>query len=148
MATLRDTGFWGKAGAGAIIVAVSTGRILLPQRSMSVEQPGTWGVWGGAIDEGESPVVAAQREVKEEAGAGRILKMVPLYIFTNGTFNYHNFMAVVPEEFVPSVNWETQGHRWVRFGEWPTPIHFGLEELIKNSGSKIENEIKNLGEIT
>ena len=49
-AELNRTGFWGKQGAGCIILAKDTGRICLPHRSQYVEQPGTWGTWGGAID--------------------------------------------------------------------------------------------------
>lgn len=140
-AALRDTGFWGRAGAGALIVASETGRILLPHRSMSVEQPGTWGVWGGAIDSGENPALAARREVSEEAGASSVSEMIPLYVFKKGDFRYHNFMAVVPEEFEPNLNWETQGYRWVDFGEWPSPMHFGLKALLDNSGAEIKSKI-------
>ena len=30
-----------------------------------------------------------------------------------------------------------QGYRWVRYGDWPAPLHFGLESLIQNSGDEI-----------
>jgi 8-oxo-dGTP pyrophosphatase MutT (NUDIX family) len=131
---LNDTGFWGRAGAGAVIMARDTGRILLPHRSRSVEQPGTWGVWGGAIDPGEDPELAARREVEEEAGATQVREMIPLHVFRKGDFRYHNFLAIVPGEFAPRLNWETQGYKWVDYGDWPHPLHFGLESLIRNSG--------------
>ena len=41
---------------------------LLQQRSRWVDFGGTWGIPGGAIREGESPEVAARREVEEEIG--------------------------------------------------------------------------------
>ena len=50
------------------MLALDTGRILLPHRSQAVEQPGTWGTWGGAIDGKEQPKTAALRELREEAG--------------------------------------------------------------------------------
>jgi 8-oxo-dGTP pyrophosphatase MutT (NUDIX family) len=134
---LNDTGFWGRAGAGAVIIARDTGRILLPHRSRSVEQPGTWGVWGGAIDPGEDPELAARREVEEEAGATQVQEMIPLHVFRKGDFRYHNFLAIVPGEFAPRLNWETQGYKWVDYGDWPRPLHFGLESLIRNSGDEI-----------
>jgi 8-oxo-dGTP pyrophosphatase MutT (NUDIX family) len=137
-AALRDTGFWGRAGAGAIMVAADSRRILLPHRSMRVEQPGTWGVWGGAMDGDENPAEAARREVEEEAGATSVLQMVPLYVFSKGDFRYHNFLAVVPHEFKPNLNWETQGYEWVEYGDWPSPMHFGLKALLDNSGREIE----------
>lgn len=138
-AALRDTGFWGRAGAGALVLAADTGRILLPHRSMRVEQPGTWGVWGGAIDPGEDPMAAARREVEEEAGASGIVEMVPLYVFRKGDFKYHNFLAVVPSEFTPRLNWETQGYKWVEYGDWPSPLHFGLVSLLANSEEEISS---------
>lgn len=141
---LRDTGFWGRAGAGALIVASDTGRILIPHRSASVEQPGTWGVWGGAIDAGEDPAAAARREVEEEAGASSVARMVPLYVFRKGDFRYHNFLAVVPSEFQPRLNWETQGFRWVEFGDWPAPMHFGLKALLDNDGELISRAIDDI----
>ena len=52
---LKQTGFWGRRGAGCVIMAQDTGRFCIAHRSENVEQPGTWGTWGGAIDEGEDP---------------------------------------------------------------------------------------------
>ena len=60
---LSDTGFWGKQGAGCIILCRSTKRFLLPLRSSYVREPNTWGVWGGAIDSDEDPQIAAEREL-------------------------------------------------------------------------------------
>lgn len=36
---LKKTGFWGKAGAGAIIFSIKTKKFLFPLRSNFVEQP-------------------------------------------------------------------------------------------------------------
>lgn len=138
---LKQTGFWGRKGAGAIIAARDTGRILLPHRSQSVEQPGTWGVWGGAIDPKENPETAARREVHEEAGAPDIEEMIPLHVFKKDDFQYHNFLAITPQEFKPKLNWETQGYKWINYGEWPQPMHFGLESLIQNSGKEIKKKV-------
>ena len=133
--TLDKTGFWGKQGAGCIIMAQSTKRILLPHRSQHVEQPNTWGVWGGAIDGDISPEQADKQEVSEEAGYHGPLKLFPLYVFKSGTFTYYNFLAVVKDEFKPTLNWETQGYKWVEYGDWPSPLHFGLENVLKDSAS-------------
>jgi hypothetical protein len=40
---------------------------LLQQRSTGVDYGGTWGIPGGAIREGESPEMTAQREAEEES---------------------------------------------------------------------------------
>jgi len=91
---LRTTGYWGTAGAGAIILAKRTGRILLPYRSGAVEQPHTWGVWGGAIDSNEDPSSAVKRELSEEVGYSlQIDELIPLYVYEDSRvgFRYHNF---------------------------------------------------------
>ena len=132
---LRKTGVWGQQGSGAIPFAKSTGRFLINHRSMHVEQPGTYGTWGGAIDRQEDPKDAAERELREEAGYGGSVEMVPLYVFRKGTFAYHNFMAIVEDEFVPHLDWESQGYKWVEWGKWPKPTHFGLTGLVNDPES-------------
>lgn len=135
-AQLQKTGFWGKRGAGCIILATDTGRICLPHRSQYVEQPGTWGTWGGAIDGDENPEVAAAREVREEAGYSGQLRMVPLFVFKHSSgFTYYNYLAVVEREFKPQLNWETQDYRWVEWGDWPEPLHNGLKLLLQDPAS-------------
>jgi 8-oxo-dGTP pyrophosphatase MutT (NUDIX family) len=132
----QETGFYGRQGAGCIIVAQRTGRVLLSHRSGSVEEPHTWGNWGGAVDEGVDPQEHAEREVYQECGyQGKVLAIVPLYQFQKGSFRYSNFMIVVPDEFTPDLNWESQGFRWCRYGEWPTPLHFGLVALFNDGQS-------------
>ena len=132
---LQDTGYWGKQAAGSIFLARDTKRILIAHRSMRVEQPGTWGTWGGAIDEGEDPEAAARREAMEEAGHQGDLIMLPLYVFRDKTFRYSNFLAVVEREFKPVLNWETQGYEWCEFGRWPQPLHRGLKMLFADPAS-------------
>jgi len=138
---LDQTGFWGKRGAGAIFLAKKTGRLLIAHRSKHVEQPGTWGTWGGAIDLDETPKDAVEREVREESGYNGRFKLVPLYVFKSGTFQYHNFLVMVDEEFTPRLDWENQGYEWVEYGNWPEPMHFGLKELIQHSGNEIKKYV-------
>lgn len=132
---LHDTGFYGAQGAGCIFLAKDTGRILIAHRSDAVEQPNTWGGWGGAINRGESPVEAVRREVVEEADYHDHYDLEPLYVFQKGTFKYHNFLVVVDHEFAPDLNWETQGFQWCEWGRWPQPLHFGLVALFNDAAS-------------
>lgn len=133
---LFRTGFWGTRGAGAIVMARSTGRILLAHRSLEVQQPGTWGSWGGAIDRDEDPIAAVRRELQEEAGYnGAVLDTLPLFVFRNGDFTYENFLIVIEDEFTPVLNWESQGAGWFIAGDWPGPLHFGLEHLFGDDRS-------------
>jgi len=125
---------WVDQGAGAIIVCKDTNRILLPLRSEWVLEPNTWGTWGGAVDRDEAPVEAAIRELEEETGYdGKIIDTSLIYTYDSGDFKYHTFAVVVPKEFEPELNWETEEAKWVDFGKWPTPLHFGLEEVLKNA---------------
>lgn len=143
---LDRTGFYGDAGAGCIFIARSTGRILLCHRSEHVEQPGTWGNWGGAINRGENPDDAVEREAIEETGHPGPFELIPLYIFSKGTFKYYNYLVMVDDEFSPTLDWESQGYKWVKWGEWPSPLHFGLQALFSDAQSvrKIMNVLESL----
>lgn len=133
---LDKTGFWGAQGAGCLFAARSTRRFLVAHRSRHVEQPGTWGTWGGAIDRGEDPVEAVKREAREETGYTGEVFIEPMYVFVKGTFRYSNFLCVVDDEFTPRLDWENQGFQWCMFGKWPRPMHFGLEALLADAASQ------------
>lgn len=141
---LEKTGFWGSAGAGCIIMAQDTKRFLIAHRSKYVEQPNTWGGWGGAIDANEDPAEAVKREVHEETGYSGPVRTVPLYVFKKDKFRYFNFLAIVNSEFEPQLNWENRGYQWCAFKEWPQPLHFGLVALFKDAASinAIKREMK------
>ena len=133
---LRKTGFYGKAGAGCVLMAKSTGRMCLPLRSRMVEQPGTYGVWGGAINPGDNPKTAALRELEEETGCKQRVELTPMYVFRSPTgFVYHNFLAVVEDEFQPHLNWETDKAVWCALNNLPHPLHFGLKAVLADPAS-------------
>jgi 8-oxo-dGTP pyrophosphatase MutT (NUDIX family) len=134
---LQQTGFWGRAGAGVLFQARDTGRILIAHRSDSVEQPNTWGTWGGAIDENENPMTAAMREAAEETGTVPDQQsIVPMYVFSHPSgFRYFNFLVITNTEFEPRLNWESQGFGWFDFGEWPKPLHPGTADLLNDQKS-------------
>ena len=142
--TLLEVDFWGKAGAGALIFCASTKRFLVALRSDAVREPNTWGIWGGAIDPNELPEHAVRRELEEETGYTGQVQLLPLVIYKEGTFKYHNYLATVPAEFTPRLNWETDDFKWVKLNEFPAPLHFGLVFLLKHSHdilSKISTEV-------
>jgi len=137
--TTDKTGkFWGNAGAGGIFYAEDTKRFLLPFRSEYVNEPHTWGVWGGAIDKGENPEEAVKREIREEAKYTGKYKLIPLYVFQKGDFKYHNFLIILPSEFKPSLDWETEKSGWFALDKFPTPLHFGLKALMPSLVKKME----------
>lgn len=122
--------FWGNQGAGGLFYAEDTGRVLVQHRSAAVNEPNTWGVWGGKIDDDEKPEEALKREIEEEAEYRGHFKLIPVHTFKKGSFQFHNFLIVVPHEFDPKHSWESQGHVWTSLDEMPTPLHFGLKQAL------------------
>jgi len=134
---MLETGFWGRSAAGALVLARSTCRLLIARRAEGTLQAGTWGTWGGAVDAGETPVETVARELREEAGFDRAFDAQELFIFRHDTgFTYSNFLVVIEHEFEPTLNWETQDFGWFAFGDWPDPMHFGLQQLLHHEPSR------------
>ena len=137
--------YWdtGLGAVGCIFVAKSTGKILLSYRSGMVDEPHEWGTWGGKIDEGENKLQALAREIEEETGYTGHYKLFKLWTFEDPSedFVYYNYLALVDDEFTPERSAESERGKWVEWGEWPHPIHFGLEALLQNSGDEIHRVI-------
>lgn len=132
---LRQTGFFGSQAAGAVLMAKTTGRIMLVLRSDQVEQPGTWGNCGGAHHTDERPVDAARREAHEETGYKGKVEMIPLLVFRKPGFKYENFLALVEDEFVPELGWEADDYVWTTLDKLPSPLHFGMVALFDDTAS-------------
>ena len=135
--------FWGNYGAGVLPIAKESGRILLNHRSAYVNEPNTWGVWGGKVDKDEENELdfsaVARREFCEEAGYCSTIRLIPGYVFRTKGFEYHNFLGIIPREFEPNIpsehRWETQGWKWVAIDEinQVQPLHFGLKTLLERA---------------
>ena len=136
--------FWGSEGAGVLPMARSTGRVLLGLRSGAVRESDTWGIFGGAfrgVSGEDDELVAAEaalREFHEETGwdhrSGRS-EITPLLVFERPGFRYHNFLLVLPRQFTPELNWEHDDAAWFDLDDLPSPLHFGLEELLQDRES-------------
>lgn len=136
----EDVGFtehgrWGNAGSGLLF---TTGeRILLLERSDSVEEPGTWGIPGGAIPEGESglrdALKSAEAEAAEELGSFPKYNLLNEYVYEEPDFTFTTFVGAVREEFTPTLDWENDDYAWVSRSELSDyDLHFGVVELLKN----------------
>jgi len=135
-----DDGFWGSQGAGILPICTSTKRILIALRSQDVEEPNSWGIWGGAIDSKEtSPKNGALREFKEETRYTGSIDLIDAFVFKQNSFSYFNFIGLLPEEFEPRLDWENSDYKWVTYEELLNTRnqHFGLTALIKNSNKII-----------
>jgi 8-oxo-dGTP pyrophosphatase MutT (NUDIX family) len=101
-------------------------------RSGEVNEPYTWGVWGGAVDAGEDGMTAARRELAEESGYVSSIDMRLIHTFRHPSgFVYETYLAEIDEEFEPCLCCETEEARWFVPGRWPAPLHFGLAEVIE-----------------
>jgi 8-oxo-dGTP pyrophosphatase MutT (NUDIX family) len=125
-----DHRFWGNRGAGILLTCGATNRSLWMLRSPFVNEPGTWGLIGGKIDDGEEPETALVREVEEETDwSGEIRDMRLVDTFRSGTFTFFNYRGDVADEFEPTLNWESSKSLWLPAGEFPSPLHFGVERI-------------------
>ena len=134
------------AGAGVLLIAASTGRVLLAQRSEEVSDPGTWTIPGGGVEPGEMPIEAAEREAREEVGCPSGLELVPSGVTRRGDFSFHNFLCLVPREFRPRINWEISDAVWFSLDELPSPLHPVVASLLDAARPSIESAPQ-LGEL-
>jgi 8-oxo-dGTP pyrophosphatase MutT (NUDIX family) len=114
--------------AGVWFLAQQTGRYLYLLRN-DLKHPGAWGLPGGKIEPNETLLGGMERECTEELGSFPEYKqMMPLEKFTSadGVFEYHTWVCVVEQEFVPVLNNEHLGYAWLDRGHWPKPMHPGL----------------------
>ena len=120
--------------SGALFYAKSTRRFLLLQKGHG-KHAGTWGLVGGTNITGETPWQGLQREIVEEIGAlPKILKTIPLETFVSNdrVFNFHTYLCVIDNEFVPVLSDEHQGWAWTTVDRAPKPLHQGLRNSFSN----------------
>lgn len=133
---------WGRQAAGALPVACSTKRVLLTLRSGDVMEPHTWGLPGGKLEPDETPEEAALREMREEIAYDGELLLVPSFVYRETDFTFHNFLALVTDEFEPELNWESDDYGWFELKKLPTPLHFGVKKLMKVVKPQISDAIR------
>ncbi len=134
----NDSGkaFWGNVGAGVLCIAESTGRMLISYRSKFVNEPHTWGIVGGKVDDEDKNIKkAVAREFKEETSYQSAVELIPAYVFKTDGFTFHNFIGVIPDEFRAKTDWETEKFEWMTFDQLKKlkKKHFGLEKLLQDS---------------
>lgn len=137
-----------KFGAGAVLLHVDpTGQryTLVQQRALDDEyEPGTWTIYGGMGEIGESPRDTMIREVDEESGIDVDgLHAVPLYMMEDwqNSFQFHTFAVRLPTLARPVHSSETEDACWIKLGstpetlwqELPRPLHSGMLPLIASA---------------
>jgi 8-oxo-dGTP pyrophosphatase MutT (NUDIX family) len=149
----QEKGEYYKAGAGILPICEATGRMLLFLRTPKAgdEDSGRWATAGGMMDENELKMnvdvgsrECALREFKEETGQKDPFdRLMASYVYKSpdGSFNYYNFVGLVPEEFEPKLNEEHSEYKWFSLGDLklvPRELfHFGLKLLFANDQKMI-----------
>lgn len=107
---------WGTFGAAGVLVwEPSSDSVLLQLRALWSHHGGTWGIPGGAIRMGESPVEGAYREAHEEAGVpyGGVIAAGE-FVIDLGFWKYTTVIVRAVEPFDPQDNdGESIELRWV-----------------------------------
>ena len=125
----------GKAGAGVMIVDKEDNKFLLVMRSDLVTWPGHWCWPGGMVDPGELPEEAARREAWEEAGInlnGVALKLIHHSDTSAPRFQFSTYVAVIPKQVEPRLNWESHGAIWCSLDDCPEPLLPGCAAVLQS----------------
>jgi 8-oxo-dGTP pyrophosphatase MutT (NUDIX family) len=132
--------------AGILLMARSSERVLMLQRSDECSEPGRWALPGGKIEEGESPRVAAVRELEEETGYDGQLTVLkePIFVYRGDDLEFSTYFAYVEREFSVSLNWESEDGDWFFLRVLPQPLHFGMVALMRHGKKKLNEEISRI----
>ena len=120
--------------SGALFYSLKTKRFLFLHRRNG-KHNNLWGLVGGTNEGAETPWEGLQREITEEIGElPSITKTMPLetFVSTDSKFQFHTYLCVVEDEFIPHLNEEHDGYAWVSFGHWPKPLHHGLRNTLQS----------------
>lgn len=110
------------------ILYVRRDKVLLLKRSDdAADYPGTWGFPAGHVETGESPLLAALRESREEIGFAPASAEL---LIGDGAFS---LFVVRDADFVPVLNEESQGFVWALPAELPQPLHPGVAEAVRRA---------------
>jgi len=71
-----------------------------------------------------------------------IKKTIPLETFISNDkhFQFHTYLCIIEEEFIPKLNGEHTGYAWVTFNNWPKPLHQGLRNTLNSKINKAKLE--------
>lgn len=114
---------WGEDGAAGLLIVhhhpTKGPQCLLGKRADWVQHPGTWGIPGGAMHDGEDPEDAAMREGGEELGRLPHLTHIHTHTDDHGGWAYHTHIMRAEHPFKPRGGDTENDH----FG-WYTPHEF------------------------
>lgn len=127
------------------VVATHEGRVLLlkkpdpPDFDPATMYPGSWCLPGGKVEYGESPEVAASRELREETGLDLLPRDFRFSGVTNVVTPLMHMVGLVYRVDVPAgkVRWAQNLERtkhesmeWFSWGSLPSPLMPGLQQWL------------------
>jgi len=124
--------------SGALFFCTTTRRYLFLLRD-NHKYANTWCFPGGKTEHGETAFEGALREINEELGLQvPYTKAIPIEKFTSDDkrFEYHTFVFLVKNEFIPVLNREHSGYCWTKLDGWPKPLHPGVFGTLKEATIK------------
>jgi 8-oxo-dGTP pyrophosphatase MutT (NUDIX family) len=112
-------------------------KILLLQRSTDKSQPHTWGIPGGKMEEGESPLECVVRELYEEtklllskdqlSSLGPVFMRLPTHQFVFHLFRFQ-FKNLPP---LVILNQENEAFKWITLKDaYLLPLMMGADECL------------------
>lgn len=127
---------WGAYGAAGLLIRTKgpdgKRRYLLQNRGPGSAEPGTWGIPGGALYEGEPPFLGAIREATEELGVLPNLSPHHTVEDSHGNWSFTTVVTDAPAMFKPATDGatshETAGWAWLTARQIEDhPLHSGFE---------------------
>ena len=130
--------------AGALFLSIKTKRFLFLMRADDT-YTNTWATVGGRAELDETVIESLSREIQEEIGFLPIVrKTIPidLFISNDENFEFHTFICLVDNEFIPQLNNEHKGYAWTGIDSYPKPLHPALYNALQST--ELKNKINNI----
>lgn len=140
----------GRSGAGVLLIATDTRRILLAKRGLAGAYPSTWAPFGGMVDPGEVPIEAALRELQEEAGVAlspESPNLIREHVFVDTItsrdkaarpFSFYTFAYLSDFEPQVTLNAESAGYGWFTQDEAAALLlHPGFTRLLQSPAGEL-----------
>ena len=142
-----------RIGAGVLVICETTGRILLGKRSGESNDPDTWGEFGIKFskeggEEEENVLYIVEQAFKQQTSYAGKIKLIPSFVYETkeDTYKYYNFIAIIPEEFTPTLSEKNDEWKWFTLEELKhierEAFHFGLKMMWENDGDTITKYAK------
>lgn len=126
-------------GAGALFYCPSTQRFLILLRADDGDDGNVWCCLGGGRDivngRPEPLETTVRRESWEEAGLPMDTEYELIHVgckYYEDGFRFHNYIALIDEEFLPLINEEHKSFQWTEWENFPEEMHQGMMSVFNS----------------